>query len=157
MVDAQSQVVLKNISSIGVGDPENGGIRIMLAKDIMTKDVITVDPSTTVRQLAILLTKNNISGVPVCDKRGKIVGMVTQADIVGKKGKHVRAIMSKKIIHVNAETPVEKVAITLTTHRIKRVPVMRGEQLLGIVSRADIVGAIAMGKHIALHVPIYDL
>jgi CBS domain-containing protein len=131
--------------------------RKLVAKDIMTKEVLTVTPSTTVRKLAILLAKNNISGVPVRDKNDKIVAIVTQADIVGKKGKQVKAIMSKKIISVKEETPVEKVASLLTTHRIKRVPVMRGDKLLGIVSRADIVGAIAMGKHVALYTPIYDL
>ncbi len=131
--------------------------RKLVAKNIMTKEVLTVTPSTSVRKLAILLTKNNISGVPVRDKNDKIVGIVTQADIVGKKGKQVKAIMSKKIISVKEETPVEEVASLLTRHRIKRVPMMRGDKLLGIVSRADIVGAIAMGKHVALHTPIYDL
>jgi CBS domain-containing protein len=147
------------MSSVRVGraGTTKGGAEIMVAKDIMTKEVLTVTPSTTVRELAVLLTRNNISGVPVRDKNGKIVGMATQADIVGKKGKQVKAIMSKKIISVREETPVEEVAGLLTTHRIKRVPVMRGDKLLGIVSRADIVGAIAMGKHIALHTPIYDL
>jgi CBS domain-containing protein len=129
----------------------------MVAKDIMTKDVVTISSTAGVRDLAKLLTKNNISGVPVADKTGKIVGIATQADVVGKKGKQVKTIMSKKIISVSEETPVEEVASLMTRHRIKRVPVMRGDKILGIVSRADIVGAIASGKHIALHTPIYDL
>ena len=53
--------------------------------------------------------------------------------------------------------PVEEIAALMTTHKISRLPVMRGEKLVGIVSRADIVGAIASGRHIALHAPIYDL
>lgn len=129
----------------------------MIAKDIMTKEVITVSPTTTVKNLAKILTQNQISGTPVVDKKGKILGLVSQADIVGKRGKQVKAIMSKKIIEVSEETLVEEIAALMTTHKIKRVPVMRGEKLIGIVSRADIVGAIAMGKHIALHTPIYDL
>ncbi|MGB7948362.1 MAG: CBS domain-containing protein [Candidatus Binatia bacterium] len=129
----------------------------MLAKDIMTTDVITVSPNTTIRNLAMTLIKNQISGAPVSAKNGKIVGVVSEADIVAKKGKDVRAIMSKKIISVGEETPVEEIARLMTTHRIKRLPVMRKEAVVGIVSRADIVSAIALGKHVALHTPVYDL
>ena len=129
----------------------------MKAKDIMTKEVLTVTPSTTVRELAILLTKNNISGVPVRDKNDKIVGVVTQADIVGKKGKQVKAIMSKKIISVAEDTAVEEIARLMTAQKIKRVPVMRDGKVVGIVSRADIVSAIARGEHVAIHTPVYDL
>jgi CBS domain-containing protein len=45
----------------------------------------------------------------------------------------------------------------MTTHNIKRVPVMRNDEVLGIVSRADIVSAIARGEHVAIHTPVYDL
>lgn len=129
----------------------------MVAKDIMTKEIITVDPTTPVKTLANILTRNQISGAPVADKRGKILGVVSEADIVAKKGKQVKNIMSKKVIGITEETLVEEIASLMTTHKVKRLPVMRGERLVGIVSRADIVGAIAMGKHIALHTPIYDL
>jgi len=129
----------------------------MLAKDIMTKDVITVSPTTTVKNLAKILMQNQISGAPVTDKKGKILGVVSEADIVAKSGKQVKDIMSKNVVGVTDDTPVEKIANVMTTHKINRLPVMRGEKLVGIVSRADIVGAIAMGKHIALHTPIYDL
>jgi len=65
--------------------------------------------------------------------------------------------MSKDIISVNEEIPVEEIANLFTTHKINRVPVLRGKKLVGIVSRADLVRAIAMGQHIALYTPIYDL
>jgi CBS domain-containing protein len=129
----------------------------MLAKDIMTRDVITVGPEITVRNLAMTLIKNQISGAPVAAKNGKIIGVVSEADIVGKKGKDVKSIMSKKVIGVGENTSVEEIARLMTAHRIKRLPVMRGDQVVGIVSRADIVSAIAMGKHVAIHTPIYDL
>ena len=129
----------------------------MIAKDIMTRDIITVTPTMTVKNLAMTLIKNQISGAPVSAKNGKIVGVVSEADIVAKKGKDVRSIMSKKIVSVDEETPVEAIAQLMTTHKIKRLPVMRGDQVVGIVSRADIVSAIALGKHVALHTPVYDL
>ena len=129
----------------------------MLAKDIMTKKVITVSPLTTVKDLAKSLTENDISGVPVADKTGKLLGIVSATDIVAKGAKQVKAIMSRKVISVTEDTPVEEIANLLTTHKINRVPVLRGKKLSGIVSRADIVRAIAMGEHIAMHTPIYDL
>ena len=129
----------------------------MIAKNIMTRDVITVTPTMTIKNLAMTLIKNQISGAPVAAKNGKIVGVVSEADIVGKKGKDVKAIMSKTIISVNEETPVEKSAQLMTTHKIKRLPVMRENKVVGIISRADIVSAIALGKHVALHTPVYDL
>ena len=129
----------------------------MIAKNIMTKDVISVKPTTPVKNLANILIKNQISGAPVVDNKGKIVGVVSEADIIAKKGKQVKNIMSKRVIKVTEDVPVEKIAALMTAHKIMRVPVMRGDKLVGIVSRADIVGAIALGDHIAVNTPIYDL
>jgi CBS domain-containing protein len=129
----------------------------MFAKDIMTKDVITVSPTATVRNLAMTLIKNQISGAPVAGKNGKIIGVVSEADIVAKKGKDVKTIMTKNIISITEDTAVEEIARLMTTHQIKRLPVMRGQDVVGIVSRADIVSAIALGKHVAIHTPVYDL
>jgi CBS domain-containing protein len=129
----------------------------MNAKDIMTRDIITVSPTMTVRNLAMTLIKNQISGAPVAGKDGKIIGIVSEADIVAKTGKNVKAIMSKKMLSVSEETSVEEIARLMTAHAIKRLPVMKNGQLVGIVSRADIVSAIAQGQHVAMHTPIYDL
>ena len=129
----------------------------MLAKDIMTRDVITVSPTATVRNLAMTLIKNQISGAPVAGRNGKIIGVVSEADIVAKKGKDVKTIMTKNIISITEDTAVEEIARLMTTHQIKRLPVMRGQDVVGIVSRADIVSAIALGKHVAIHTPVYDL
>ena len=129
----------------------------MQAKDIMTRDIITVSPTMTIKSLAMTLIKNQISGAPVAGKNGKIVGVVSEADIVAKKGKDVKSIMSKKIISVGEETAVEEIARLMTVQKIKRVPVMRGDNVVGIVSRADIVSAIARGEHVAIHTPVYDL
>jgi CBS domain-containing protein len=129
----------------------------MIAKEIMTRDIITVAPELTIRKLAMTLVKNQISGAPVTGKTGKIVGIVSEADIVAKKGKDVKAIMSKKVISVAEDTPVEEIAQLMTKHKIKRLPVMNGGKVVGIVSRADIVNAIAMGKHVTIPSPVYDL
>jgi len=129
----------------------------MQAKDIMTRDVITVSPSLPVKELAMLLIKNQVSGVPVADETGKIIGLVSEADIIAKKGKQVQSIMSEQVFSVSEEASIEEIARLMTTRRIKRVPIMNNGKLVGIVSRADIVNSIAMGDNLALHTPIYDL
>ena len=68
-----------------------------------------------------------------------------------------RPAQSRKVIEVDEGTVVEEIASLMTHHNIKRAPVMAEGKLLGIVSRADIIRAVAMGKHIALHTPVYDL
>ena len=129
----------------------------MIARDVMTREVVTVSPALAVKELAKVFVKHRISGAPVVDKKGKIIGVVSEADILMKKGKEVKNIMSRKVIQVTEQTTVEAIASLMTHHNIKRVPVMEEGKLLGIVSRADIIRAIAMGKHIALHTPVYDL
>jgi tRNA nucleotidyltransferase (CCA-adding enzyme) len=110
-----------------------------------------------VKSLATMLIKNQISGAPVATKNGRIIGVVSEADILAKKGKVVRAIMSKKVIHVSEDTPLEDVAKLMVTYKINRLPVFRGDQVVGIISRADVVGAIASGERITLRTPVYDL
>jgi tRNA nucleotidyltransferase (CCA-adding enzyme) len=129
----------------------------MLAKDIMTKQVTTVRSNITARELAKIFTKHNITGAPVVDKKGKVAGIVSDGDILTNKGKRVASFMTRQIISVAEDASVEEIANLMAAYKIKRVPVLNGEKLVGIVSRTDIVRAIAMGKHIAIHTPIYDL
>jgi predicted transcriptional regulator len=82
----------------------------MNAKDIMTRDIFTVSPTMSVKNLAMALIKNQISGAPVAGKNGKIVGVVSEADIIAKKGKDVKSIMSKKVISINEEASVKSPA-----------------------------------------------
>jgi len=93
----------------------------------------------------------------VVDKKGRVTGIVSDSDILTSKGKRVASFMSKQVISTTEDTSVEEIANLMIAHKIKRVPVLKGERLVGIVSRTDIVRAIAMGKHIAIHTPIYDL
>lgn len=129
----------------------------MTAKDIMTRDVITASPAASVKDLAKLLIRNQISGAPVVDGKGRLVGIVSEADIVGKSPKRVKNLMTKQVQSVEEDTPVEEIARLMMTYKINRLPVVNEKKLVGIVSRSDIVGAIALGKHIALHTPVYDL
>lgn len=120
----------------------------MIASDIMTRHVYTIAPEKSVRDAANLLSEKRISGVPVIDGKGKMVGMLTEADIISKvdrEGLKVYEIMSRNITAVNEETPVDEIALLMSERKIKRVPVVHDDKLVGIVSRADIVRAVAQG------------
>jgi len=124
--------------------PEEVVVMALTAKDIMTKRVVTVSPSTTVKELTELLAAKKISGVPVVDEQKRVVGIVTEADVLAHPGaKTVEEIMTKKVISVTPDTPVEEIAKLLAKKKIKRVPVIDKGKLVGIVSRADIVKAFA--------------
>ncbi len=115
----------------------------MHARDIMTHEVISISPQASLQDAARLLSDYHISGVPVLDDERRMVGIVTQADIIGKAGETVADIMTNRVVSVSETASVDEVAQILTSNRFKRVPVLRGERVVGIVSRADIVRMIA--------------
>jgi CBS domain-containing protein len=120
----------------------------MIARDIMTHRVYTTTPQATVQEVAQLLSRERISGVPVINPEGKLIGIVTEADIIAKATSNdlrVKDIMSSEVIVVDEETPVSEIAQLLTSKKIKRVPVVHDGRVVGIVSRADIVDAVAQG------------
>src|SRR5947209_11738687 len=124
------------------------GVCAMIARDIMTSKVCTIRPEATAQEAAQLLSQRRISGLPVVDEDGKIIGIVTEADIISKvdrEGLLVADIMSHEVIFVDEETLVSEIAMLLTDRKIKRVPVVNDGKLVGIVSRADIVHAVAQG------------
>ena len=111
--------------------------------DVMTHNVITVSPQTPVTEAAERLAANRITGMPVVDEHGSLVGVVSEFDIIGKSGRTVGEIMTRGVISVSPQTPLEEAAHILTGARIRRLPVLDGAQLVGIISRADIVRRIA--------------
>ncbi len=117
----------------------------MIARDIMTRQVCTTTAEEHVRDAARVLAERHISGMPVVDEAGTIIGMLTEADIISKEGERVGDIMSQEIIAVSEETPVDEIARLLSERKIKRVPVLADGRLVGLVSRADIVAAVAEG------------
>lgn len=120
----------------------------MIARDIMTRKVFTIHPEASVQEAAQLLDSQRISGLPVVNGDGKLIGIVTEADIISKvnrDGLNVADIMSHQLLVVDEDTPVSDIAMLLTERKIKRVPVVEHGKLVGIVSRADIVHAVAQG------------
>ena len=155
----------------------------MKAKDIMTRRVITVDADKPVKDVAKLLLERNISAVPVVDDANKVVGIVSEGDLVFRHeigtdqprhswwlnlindntalaneylkthGKVARDVMTRDVVTVTEDAPVAEIARLMEKNHIKRVPVVEDDKLVGIVSRANIVRRIASTKE--LHVETY--
>jgi CBS domain-containing protein len=116
----------------------------MQVKQIMTAPVICARADASISDVATLLTRHQISAVPVTDESGAVIGLVSEYDLLARRGTSVRDIMSPGIISVNEETDVEEVRFLLIERRIRRVPVMAGQQLVGIVSRSDLIRQMAV-------------
>ena len=116
----------------------------MKAKEIMTTPVVSAGLDTPTGDVVELLTTHRISGVPVTDQDGAVVGLVSEYDLLVKRGAIAREVMSPTVISVTEETDVEDVRALLVDMRIRRVPVVAGRRLVGIVSRSDLVELLAL-------------
>jgi len=145
----------------------------MHAADIMTRNVITVGPKTEVREIVDLMLKNHISAVPVLDDSGRVIGMVSEGDLMRRvenntdrrdswwltalfsarndvdayiksRGRRAEDIMTRDPITISEDTPLYKIAQTLEKKRIKRVPVVTDGKLVGIVSRSNLLQGFSM-------------
>jgi CBS domain-containing protein len=144
----------------------------MKASDVMTREVITVAPGTSIMQAARLMLQHRISGLPVVDAYGHLVGVVSEgdflrrsetatehrrprwlqflvgpgrlaADYVQGHGRKVEEIMTRDLVTGKADDSLESIVDLMERHRVKRVPVVRGPELIGIVSRANVLRAFA--------------
>lgn len=144
----------------------------MKAKDVMTLNVVSVQPQAAVMQAVRIMLQRKISGLPVVDDVGRLVGILTEGDLLRRAetgtqkqrprwlefllgpgrlateyvqthGRRVEEVMTHDPVTVTEETSLEDVVRTMEKHRIKRVPVMRGERLVGLISRANLLHALA--------------
>jgi CBS domain-containing protein/ribosomal protein S27AE len=116
----------------------------MKAREIMTRNVICITEDATMEDAARLLARNRISGLPVVNREGSLVGLITEHDLIAKQGRMVADLMSRGVISVSADTDVDQVQHLLTNQRIRRVPVLENGKVVGILSRSDLVRQIAM-------------
>ena len=147
---------------------------MMKAKDVMTAEVVTVSPDYGVRQAAKLMLANGISGLPVIDNEGRLVGLISEGDLLRRSelgfgsfamieglslttDERARAytkatawrvadVMSRKVIVVAEDTPLSQVAALMQEHGVKRLPVIREAALVGIVSRGDLLRAVVAAR-----------
>jgi CBS domain-containing protein len=116
------------------------------ARDIMTTEVLTVPPETLTENAARMLFRSDVSGMPVVDADGHLIGVVTEFDIIAKEGRTVSDIMTSEVITVTEDTDAETVAHILTNRRVRRLPVVRDGEVVGIVSRSDLVRLFALTR-----------
>lgn len=149
----------------------------LTARDIMHTEVVTIGPDATVRELADLLATHEISGVPVVDETGSIVGVVTEGDVILQDaelhfphylqfldsiiylesvrkfeerfrktfGNKVADVMSTEVFTVAPDASIHEVTTLMADNGVNRLPVLEDGKLVGIITRGDIVRAIAQG------------
>jgi CBS domain-containing protein len=157
----------------------------MRAMDVMTTSVVAVPPNATIADAAKLMLERRISGLPVIDAKGKLVGMVSEGDLlrrvesdterrrprwlelfaanstlaaeyVRSHAKRVADVMTEHMVTVREDTPLAEVADILESKRVKRVPVLRDGKIVGIVSRSNLLQAVASGAAAAAAQPGKD-
>jgi CBS domain-containing protein len=148
----------------------------MRAHQIMTRNVITVTPHTTIQDAANIMLRGHISGLPVVDDAGQLVGIVSEsdflrrseigtgrkrakwlqfllgpgraaADFVRERGRKVEDVMTQNPVTVDEETELEELVRLMEKNGIKRLPVIRSGQLVGIVTRSNLLHAVASVAH----------
>jgi CBS-domain-containing membrane protein len=146
----------------------------MKARDIMVRNVITVGPKTSVREVANILLRNRISAVPVVDEHRQLIGIISEGDLMRRAeletdyrhswwlkifarksnealaaeyrrshARRVRDVMTRKVITATPTTSLRNIAALLEKNRIKRVPIVANRKVVGIVSRANLIQALA--------------
>ena len=115
------------------------------ASDVMTRNVTTIAPEATVDEAIQVLLDHQISGLPVVDARGMLVGMISEFQLLETvfdpqiRNEPVRGFMTKDVIAVDDGALLADVASLFIMHRIRRVPVLRGGQLVGLITRGDLL------------------
>jgi CBS domain-containing protein len=147
----------------------------MKALDVMVRNVITVKADDQVAEAVKLLAEHDISALPVVDDGNNVVGIISEADLLRRQeigtekhrpwwmeavtpastlagafakshGGRVAEVMSTDVVSAAEDTPLGEIATMLERHRIKRVPVLRGGKLVGIVSRSNLIQALASSR-----------
>jgi len=111
--------------------------------EVMTRNVITFREDTPIDEIATTLTTKHITGAPVVTSEGHVVGIISETDVFSKRGKVARDIMSQHVISVTEETGIDEAARLMIGERIRRVPVVRGGKMVGLLSRSDVLDFFA--------------
>jgi CBS domain-containing protein len=121
---------------------------MLTAGAIMTSDLITVRPEASIEDAIELLLGQQISGLPVTDDDGRLVGVITEFALLAVtydrrvKNHTVSQHMTREVITVDIDDPVSRVADLCIVHRVRRVPVMKDGRLVGVIARRDVLRAL---------------
>jgi CBS-domain-containing membrane protein len=143
----------------------------MQASDVMTRRIVSIENTASIREAIRLMLDNSISGLPVVDAGGKVIGVLTEGDLLRRSeiatekhrwrwlelvlgpgrmaseyvrthGRVVDELMTREVLTVAVDTRLEEIVALMERHRIKRLPVIDNNTLVGIVSRADLLAAL---------------
>lgn len=157
----------------------------MKARDVMTHSVVTIAPEATIREAIAKMIEHHISGLPVVDEDVGLVGILTEGDLMRRieigteaprrrwlelllgpgagadayaraHGRHACDVMSADVVTVTRDTPIADVVRLMEEHSIKRVPVVDGKRVVGIISRANLVAALSEHLELAARKPMGD-
>jgi CBS domain-containing protein len=149
----------------------------MQARDVMVTPVVTVKPSATVHEVARQFLERQISGAPVVDDNGEVAGIISEGDLLHRveagterrrswwlhalteadtlaaeyvkaHGRKVSDVMTHSVITAAPETPLHEIAGLMEKNAIKRLPILENGQLVGIVSRANLLQAVASARQL---------
>lgn len=127
--------------SVSTTPPSATPIRV---RDIMSRYVVSVTEDTPVIEVARILAERRFSGLPVLGEDGKVVGMVSDFDLLARDGETAGEVMSPDVLTVSEETDIQEARALLIEQRLARLPVFRGRELVGIVSRGDILRELVL-------------
>ncbi|MEV6447894.1 CBS domain-containing protein [Amycolatopsis sp. NPDC051716] len=121
------------------------------ARDIMTSDATCARESDTVHDAAVIMARKGVGALPICGEDNRLKGMITDRDIVVKvlaEGKdpravHVGELARGEVVTIGADDDAQEILRTMSEHRVRRLPVIDGHDLVGIVAQADVARALS--------------
>ncbi|MCJ7813766.1 CBS domain-containing protein [bacterium] len=116
------------------------------ARNIMTRNVITIHPEVSLQEAIHMLIEKGISGMPVVDATGKLIGIISEKDIIhfytfsqDMKNIKVKEAMTTDVVSFSPETDIEEIALSIAQKGFRRAPIVEGGKVVGIISRRDII------------------
>lgn len=129
---------------------------MLTAEAIMTEELVTICPEASIREAIELLISKAISGLPVMNSKGQLVGVITEFAMLAMVYDHevrnqtVGQHMTREVISVNADDPISRIADLCIVHRVRRLPVMRDGKLVGLIARRDVLKALYQDSKLAV-------
>jgi CBS domain-containing protein len=125
---------------------------MLTAESIMTTNVVTITPDMAIKDAIELLLRLQISGLPVVDNQGRLVGVITEFAMLAMvydqevQCQSVGQHMTREVFTVESTDPISRIADLCIVHRVRRLPVMRDGRLVGLIARRDVLETLYKGS-----------
>lgn len=123
---------------------------VLKAKDFMTKNAVSINPEGTIKDALLLMKKHSLTGLPVIEKGGKVIGIISDYDIllqVAQKKLDEKISFKRDLISVSTETPIKEILVTFVRFRVKRIPVVDAfQKLIGMIYREQFIFQLMEAK-----------